>query len=403
MTAVENLGHRPLLLEQLPTVELTEDDQYNPDRTRQRLFWLNQAWGEINNSVERTLRVLSGFPVAFRGAYTSEFDPDLLAAHEFFPPAQRDAVKGLIEEAEKIGKEKGFRWGGSLMTPLEHKRVGSTIYEGYFKFPNIPVGITKSDVEGNRWESYTIGEADKGRRLGGRTKLDLTTGTATDETDPEATSNSYFFLPPDQVEDIKAREKALQDAVEDITPLAISEHKKTPRILTDLERYMFGEMTTPEFSVRHAVALSRATERNGFNIQDCIAEGKRIAFEDGCWDYILTPQEIALRTNPTDLDPRYKEHPYTPLAVQDGAPLEAIKHLRKGEGYMMVMSGITGYEMPFAFRLEELGANAETCKSPTLMGRENPDQSIETEAFVEHFRDKLNVPFARPTDWYFRG
>lgn len=403
MLSIEQLRHRPSLLEQLSAVELTEDDQYNPDRTRQRLFWLNEASRKMGKSVERTLKVLAGFPAAFRGGYTTEFDPNLLAASEYFPPEQRGDVEELVEAARVIGEEKGFRWGGSLMTPLEHKRVGSTIYEGYSKFPNVPVGVTKVNVGGDRWESYAIEEADKGRRLSGRTKLDLITGMATNETDPEAASNSYFFLPPDQVGKIKAREKVLQEAIERLTPLATTEHKRTPQILVDLERYMFGEMTTPEFNARYAMALARVTKRNGFNIQDCITEGKRIAFEDGCWDYILTPQEIMLRAGAPDLDPRYRAHPYTPLAIQNGVPLEAIRHLRKGEECMVVMSSVTEYGMIFAFRLEEIEDNGETAKSPTFVDRENPDQSIEGEPFVANFRDKLNFPFARQGDWYLKA
>lgn len=409
MAVEEHLRPRPSLLQQLPQTEVDEDGEYNPDPNKRRLYWLQKAYGAINQVIDLALRELGQFPEKFRAAYSSEFDVNTLSSPEYFPSFQKDMVKYWIEAAHKIGRKKGFRWGGNLLTAHEHHEIGSTIYVGFDQYPDIPVGVAHHRVmaaEGVtlKGESYTIEEADKGRRLGGRTRLDLATGRVTDELDPEAAKNSYIFLPPDQVSQVKLREQILQETVEAAIPGAMAEHRRTFQLLTDLERYMFGEMTTPEFNARYAVAFTRYPERNQLDLGSSIEEGRRIAFETGCWDFILTPQEIMLRTR-AEVDERYKAFPYTPLAIQDGASRQEIAHLRRGEKFMYVTTGILEFEMPMAFRLEGFigGRNARTIKSPTFVDRHNPDNSVESDRFREYFADKINFPFPRPKDWFYRS
>ena len=232
MSQPDRFIRRPALLEQLPGANLTDDDQYSPDLMRKRMFWLNRASSDLFTVVDRTIKTLGGFPIAFSKAYTDDFDVNLLVAPEYFPPEFRDRIKDCIQAAREIGDQKGFRWNGALMSPAEHEALGSTIWEGYHAYPENPVGVIRDRLmaEGAkdlRGESYTIEEADRGRRLVGMSRLDLSTGQVTVEIDREAATNSYIFLPPDQVEVVKEREAELQNAVEAAVSLAVAEHQKT--------------------------------------------------------------------------------------------------------------------------------------------------------------------------------
>ncbi|MBI2600556.1 hypothetical protein HYW42_01270 [Candidatus Daviesbacteria bacterium] len=391
---------RPRLLEQLGTMKIGEDDQYNADYNRRRLFWLDYASQAMVPVLDHTTATLRKFPQTYRGIYLKGRDFGELVALNYFPPSQRQLVRQYIEEAVTVAYSKGFRHNGNLLSAREHKAIGSTVYEGFWRLdPDIPVGLLNDRLILEK-DSYTFEEADKGRRLSGHTKLDPATGRVTTELDPEATSNSYHFLPQGQVVQIQAREAALQEAIEQIVPIAILEQQSSLSLLEDLEKCMFGEMTTPQFNIGLAVASARLTEDRGFNVREAVREARRIAFDTGCWDFMLTPQEILLRG--VDVNERYNLTPYTPLAIQDGAAPQDVAHLRRGENFMEVTTAVLGYERPLAFKLEELTYDLQTVKSPTFVYADNA-ASMETERFIKYTAGNIDFPFARPGEWYYKA
>ena len=323
-------------------------------------------------------------------------------------------LNATIAEVEDIRWEKGFRFGPSLLTSREHKEIGSTGYGGIYwdTDPDIPIPILKArllasgqlDANTTQHESssYSMDEVDHARRLAGKTRLNLATGRVTDETDPQATNDSYYFLSPQRRGEVIQKEEELVVEAGTITQAVVAEHANNATVVDILAAYIDGELTTPEFQKRYeAVMATTGTKHFTLNIDhDTPKEAKKLAFESGKWDRILTPQEILLRIGGR-VDESYLVRPYTPLAVQDDQPLEEIANLRRGEQSMVVNATILQYEMPFGFRLEELDENGNTIKSPTFLDRNDGVETIEDQA-RSMYAGQINFPFARPEDWFYQ-
>lgn len=399
----------------------SEDDKWSEDPERRRLYLLYDAARDVQRHIRnvsesllklpdncgaalQTGHVLGGRNITF---YFSSVPLDMT-------PTYREQVSTLVAEIKDIMHEKGFRYPNALLTPREHQEIGSSGYGGiYFETdPDVPVPILhgrliaegKIDSEEGKNASYvyTVEETDRARRLMGETVLDLETGRVTDQVDEQAVSDSYIYLSPERKAEIKKREAEILAEIEAIATGAIEEQAKSVNILSSLDAYSKGELPLPELLKVWQEVIARLGDRDNLNLNNHINELRKIAFATGKWDRILTPQEILLRVG-SHVDERYLFKPYTPLAIQEGEPIEEIVLLRNGEKSMVVSTDLLEYEMPFGFRLEGLNKDGSTIKSPTFLDREYGEEDREEETKLI-FKDRAcNFPFARPEDWYYKG
>lgn len=401
---------------------LTDDDKYSDAPERRRLYWIYGAATEVKYRFETASARLTSMPVNCRAALQTG---DLVTATppivyfsslpSFMAPAYRESISTLVAEIQDIMREKGFRFSPSLMTSREHQEVGSSGYADYGKInPDIPIPILRSRLraEGKirpedeeRGDNiYTVEETDKARRLMGRTRLDLETGKVTNEIDGKAKNDSYIFLSPQRRVEVMEREAEIIAAVETIAVSAAQNLQQLPIIVSALDAYSKGEITSPELEMVIATAQNTLGEEDGINIGNNIQELKRLAFETGRWDRILTPQEILLRTGGSVAD-RYLARPYTPISIQDGESAELIAQLRAGEANMVITTELPGHAYPYSFRLEQLDASGNTVKSPTFIDPQDPTKIIEEDvrSFCTTVNIRFDFPFARPDDWYSKA
>lgn len=393
---------------------VTEDDQWSSDPSRKRLYLLHQAsttFGRFIQLVERDVTALPQNTAAYLRSGSSEFFSYFLTIPDAIPPSYQEQASQLVEELEAIRKEKGFRFGPSLLTSREHKEIGSTGYEGIYwdTDPDVPIPLLKARLIAlgqldqfipDASDTYTIEEVDRARRLTGKTRLDLLTGRVTDQIDPEAANDSYYFLSSQRRGEIIQQEAELVMQASVIAKAAVSEHTNNATIIDELAAYIDGELTIPQLRAHYEAVLAYSSRRYPLHLETFIQEAKKVAFETGKWDQILTPQEILLRVG-GQVDEHYLTRPYTPLAVQDGESVEEIASLRSGEQSMVINTALLEYEMPFGFRLEELDDTGNTVKSPTFLDRDYGTEVIEDEA-RSAYAGKVNFPFARPEDWFYK-
>lgn len=392
---------------------ITEDDMYSNDLGRRKLYWVQNAASEVDKFLSSINRDLAAFPQNSRATLqTGESGNSityLMTIPQAVPDLYREQTVGFIGEMRSLAHEKGFRFKPALLTSREHKNIGSSGYGGIFweTNPDVPIPILRDrlvaegKLDQDRSETYTLEEVDRARRLAGMTRLDPATGRVTDEVDQEAASNSYYFLTPERRAEVVKREDEILVEINSVTKIAIAAHESSRDILPSLVAYADGELTTPDLQAQYAPITERNTERYGLFLTPQMRELKRLAVETGKWDYILTPQEIMLRTSGS-VEPRYLAQPYTPLAIQDGTDIEKVADLRQGEQSIVVNTNLLEYEMPFGFRLEGLDAQGNTVKSPTFLSRDDGETVIEDEGLCEYYGPQIKFPFARPTDWFYK-
>lgn len=239
---------------------------------------------------------------------------------------------------------------------------------------------------------------DRARRLNGKTALDSETGRVTGERDEEAANDPYHYLSPERREAVIAREQVILQELAELAAAGVKDFEPIKGMIDLIADYMDGKLTSPQMQEFY----QRIVTSKGFelDLSEAIKEAKQIAFNTGKWDRILTPQEILLRAK-AKVDKKYKANPYTPLAIQDGEPIEEVAILRQGEGSMVVASGVLPFAMPMGFRIEALDEQGDTVQSPTFLDRHEL-KPAEDDRFKEHFATTINVPFARQDDWYYR-
>ncbi|RJQ24686.1 hypothetical protein C4577_07215 [Candidatus Parcubacteria bacterium] len=399
-----------MTLEREPIIE---DDMYSDNLGRRKLYWVQNAASEVDRVLDSISRELTAFPQISRETLQTGESGNSITLFMTIPQAvlaqYREQAVSFIGEMRSLAHEKGFRFEPALLTSKEHKNISSSGYGGIFwdTDPDVPIPILRDrlvaegKLDQDRSETYTLEEVDRARRLAGMTKLDLATGRVTDEIDQKAADNSYYFLSPERQVEVVRREDEILTEIERITKTALAAHKTARDILPSLVAYADGEITTPALKAQYEILVERTTETYGLSLTRQIRELKRLAVETGKWDYILTPQEIMLRSGGS-VDPRYLAQPYTPLAIQDGTDVEKVTDLRQGEQSITVNTSLLEYEMPFGFRLEELDAQGNTVKSPTFLSRDDGETVIEDERFCEYYGQQIKFPFARPTDWFCR-
>lgn len=396
---------------------VTEDDQYSDDPQRRKLFCIHSAASEIHKFVTNVREDLSAFPKTCRAILQEGEDGGtvayLAALPQSIPVAYRELGVATIGEIKAIVREKGFRFKAALFSSREHKTVGSSGYGGIYweTDPDVPIPLLHTRLaaaglivlkERDTQNTMTIDEADHARRLVGMTRLDLTTGRVTKEVDKTAAADSYYFLSPGRRVEVINREQELMVGVEEITRQTIDEHSSTQDFLCAMIAYGNGKMLTPELQARYKEILSRASERHQIVLVNQLRDLKQIVFETGLRDFMLTPQEILLREGGV-VDSLYLAQPYVPLAVQDGLSAAEIAKLRRGENSMVVNANILEYSMSFGFRLEELNEEGQTIKSPTFLDVYGDKIAEEDEEYRTYFGPLINVPFARPGDWFYKG
>lgn len=391
------------------TVKLRDRDQYSSNPELRRRYWLGTAANRVSQAGEDIAGRVDTVQKEVQGIVQngSTYARDAVMVERAILTPYQDQAAPLLSELGDFTEEKGFRWISGLSTPREHREIGSTNWIGYFEAdPDVPVPLIHDRLlaagderlKGQKSFGYTVEELDRARRLIGQTALDLETGRLTDEIDEEAASDPYHFLSPERKAEVVAREQIILNRLHALAMAGVRDFEPAWGMVPLLSNYMDGKLTSPQMRE----AYERIVTSKGFdlNLSEAIKEAKQIAFGSGNWDRILTPQEILLRFK-AKVDKRYKSRPYTPLAIQDGEPIEEIEKLRQGEGSMVVTSGILPYAMPFGFRIEVLDDQGSTVKSPTFLDRHELEPA-EDDRFKEHFASTISVPFARQDDWYYR-
>ena|SRR3989344_1653040 len=389
----------------------TEDDRWSDNPQTRKAYWLYDA----NTKVDRFLGSISDPLMSLRDKCLEVLQEGrhewwILYAKDMLSPSQCDRGANLLNEIAGIIHEKGFRFHNALLTPREHRNIGSTGYGGILwdEDPDVPVPIlVRRLIERGidpeklgRAEELTFEEVDKARRLSGMTTIDPQTGRVTKEIDAEAASDSYHFLPGDRREEVKHREEEILEEIKKIADASFADYETTRQILRTLELCSIGQITTPEMDALLKEIEARNSQNHNLNLYENVQELRKLAIAGGHWDHIFTPQEILLREG-AEVDEQYEANPYTPLAVQDGREIHEIVRLREGEKIMPVNSGILEYSFPFTFRLEQLDSEGRTVKSPTFLDRDD-ETAVETDRFKEEFRQRMDFPFSRPEDWFYR-
>lgn len=402
-------------------IPVTDDYKWDEDPDKRASFILHGAAVALNGFLSRAGQEVNSIPGSFSTTLQRGGDAVrvgyLITVADVVVPEYRERIKVLAQEVDNILEEKGFRFGSSLLTPREHKQVGSSGYGGVYlrADPDVPVPVLRArlfasgQIEPEKGPYgntiYSVEEADRGRRLMGKTRLDLSTGRTTDRVDEEAANNSYFFLSPERAEEIKKSEQEILSGLQPIIEATTARHLASIAIIADLARYTEGKLTTPEIEARlsELVGESRFTETGkGFRI-DAFPywELKKIAIEIGKWDHILTPQEILLRVN-SQVSERYLNHPYTPLDIQDGSSVEEVASLRQGERSITVNNDLLGYLRPYTFSLEKLDHTGTTVRSPAFVD-EADERIVLDDGMRAAFADRITTfPFARPEDWFYK-
>lgn len=389
-------------------IKIREGDQHSNNPELRKRYWLATVRERVttvgDDIAGRVLRISDECQGIMQDGGTWEWQWPYVSRLTLLPYQER--ADALLAEVGDIVHQKGFIFRNALTTPREHVQIGSTSWIGYLDAdPDVPVPLVhdrllaqgEERLKGKEPYGYTIEELDRARRLSGMTRLDLTTGKATEEKDPDAAHDSYHFLSPEKRAEIITREQAILQELTALTEAGVKDFESVSTLNVLIAQYMEGRLTSPQMQELY----QRMIIGKGFelDLSRAIREAKQIAFDSGKWDRILTPQEILLRTKAkTKVPKRYLARPYTPLAIQDGEPIEEIAGFRHGEESMVVNSGVLPYAMPIGFRLEDLDLQGDTVQSPTFLNRFDmtPENSLKNSTM------QVNVPFARPEDWYYR-
>ena len=395
---------------------LTEDDRYSTDPERSRLYLLHAVATRIQDLADRAQQFRSQLPENIRAVLRTGRLASGTIVETYFGmitsdiPSHQEQLGDAISEVSDIMTTKGFQDPQFVLTPREHEQIHSSGFAGIYAEtdPDVPVPVLRAQlirdglIEPDRGATLTLEEADRARRLLGKTRLDLNTGRVTDERDEAAARDSYHFLSAEEENIVRDREQHVLAEIDAIAASSVSELPQAALFVSALDQYSRGELSLEALQETRQSMINLIGQRSNIDWNTYIQEMRTIAFQSGAWDRILSPQEILLRDNvtPDDLDPRYREHPYTPLAIQDGEPIEAIARLRESEGYMDVSTGILQYRPLWRFGLASLNPEGSTEHSPAILDQRSNEPIGED--VREYFGPRIDVPFARRGEWYFK-
>lgn len=397
-----------------------EDGKVNPERDPDLNVRLNHFLSQAVKAVEEFRdRIVQRFvPMAaiyregrnsryirqvYPGVHSSFFSGVRVPLEDAMPAGlDRERLKAIGTEIDDIVHEKGFRW--NVTTANEHHGIGSTIWSGFDQEdPDVPTPILVKRLfdesrasDGLKAEDgLSIEEADRARRLEGRTTLDPLTGRVTNEVDEVVSHDPYHFLPPARRAELVLYEERLITEVAAIAERASAHHLMTFSVFLDaLNAYAMGQISTA------SLQASLQNLKEGFDLKgdlaffnplkDLMQPLRLLVFATGRRDSILTPQEISLRDG-VQIDSRYTARPYCPLATQDGTlSLEDVTAQRNAEQFMAANTSRLGYERVCALSLEPLGPSGETEKDPVFVNETN-GQPMD----VSWVEGGVHLPFAR--------
>ncbi len=393
---------------------LTSDDRWHDDPERQRLYLVHGAASYLHSHFRHKSNIFSSLPADSREVFaTGQAGPRIMpffmtALSTAAIPALRTQTEDLLTSMEQLVHEKGFRPRADIHTPGEHAGMGSTIGKIFTETdPDVPVSILRGRlIAAGRIDPYegetavTVEEIDKARRLSGMTTLNIQTGRATNQVDPRAAFDSYFFLSPGRKTEIIRQEDVLVASAEQIAISHLEEFARGASVISALDSYSKGVIPIGSLKKIYKEVVAKTSgkdEKTGLDLDTYIDEVRGIAFSTGTWDRILTPQEILLRVG-GEVDERYLAKPYTPLAIQDGEPIDEIAQLRNDEGSMQVPTSILEYNPFWHFRLEEIDQTGSTTQSPAILKTVNEEVGQDIK---DLFGPRITMPFVRPEDWYY--
>lgn len=307
-------------------------------------------------------------------------------------------AEGLLTSLEKLGREKGFR--SNIKTYNEHQAIRSTVWGKYAEKPDVPLGVLNMLWQNTEsGEALTIEEARKARELYGLTTLDEN-GAVTDRKN-DAVKDSYYFLSTARRAEVIELEKNLLAELEALSKQVYTRKKELLEgFIIYLDDFISGKHTILDLLEKSeevkgvtgifGLDFSRTEPRASKNLLD---QARELSYHEGYRDSYLTPQELTILGRP--IDPKYLNKPWTPIGIQDGTlSIEDAKAVRGREKEIRWNTSVfNGFEMSFPIKLEELNADGETINGPNGTNAK----------MAQHFKDRANVPYSRPTDWYHKG
>lgn len=412
------VSENPVPLEELLAGVNMEEDQYSEDPERRRLCLLRAVQDELSQAIGSTTELLQTLPERYQATFRGEDgggmvmgfnmarDPDLLPAAS----PERDNLVALLAMVKNIVAEKGFRSESNIMTYNEHRAIGSTVWIGYGDMdPDVPIAILdnrRAQGQAPEHTPFTMEETDRARRLRNMTTIDPSTGRITDQTDPVAANDSFHYITDsDRRAELVLCEATILQELRRISEWAIAEIQKGKTLLYDFDAYSKGEIESEALRAACDQVNSRVGEKQRIDFSSCQKMLRQLAFETGRYDAYLTPQEILLRLRGVVTE-NHLSRPYTPLAVQEGTKtIEVVEQWRQTESSMNIGTQIIpeAEGIVFCFRLEELDSTGNTLKTPTFLNRDDPTIESSTDPkFRDYFGPKLQIPFARLGDWFYK-
>jgi hypothetical protein len=311
----------------------------------------------------------------------------------------------LFKESETIRSRKGYRF--NELTPREHKLCGSSGY-GAFAGPNgeyldMPVSLANAILKLSAdMETPTIEEVRRARELEGQPTIDergFVTGTIFKR-------NSYDFLPPGEVDRVKAREMGISSAMDLVSLHTIDiQITQLANFMPSLLRYLSdagedkGRLSTPDLTAAEP-HMRDILSGERVNFSEITEGAKAVAFGLGYRDGILTPQEILIAAGRrADLG---AFDPHVPLGIQTKELGRGLTARRRGEEqrftvYTNVFTG--NFDYYHTISLEPLADNGSTLRGPQII---NPDTGQPWNEMTVFYKDKCKVPHAREGDWFFK-
>lgn len=323
-------------------------------------------------------------------------------------PGELFLLNLLVEEVEAIRSKKGFMYSSSLLTPREHRECGSSGYAG-FAGPNseyddmpVPLANAKLQLEKDKG-TVTVEAVRKARELAGMSTID-DKGYVTEKT---VKRDSYDFLLPESVSEVKNRERSIKAAVDLLSSHVMeAQGSYSKRFLQPLRRYLknVGEgpkrLSTPDL-INLLPHIRDARTGEYIDFSRVIAGAKAITFGLGYRDTILTPQEILIAGR--KINHQGFTNPHMPMGLQgDRLDMRTASRRRAEEQWFMIYTDVfSGYDCYHAISLEPLANDGSTVREPQLT---DPNTGQPLKEIMDFYKDKCKeIPFARPGDWFYKG
>ena len=325
--------------------ELEEDPRYSENPYIRRKHYLKETIYRLEGLLGKLQKDVNGVGDAVRAIFENPKNYVIASSRVLRDFARatgnqelENKLQALVKQVWEHCESLGIRYSSQLLSPSEHDAIGSTIWFKYGEVDaEVPTSITHAqliddgeieDTEEERARVMTIEEVNNARQLHGMTMLDLSTGRLTQEINEEAANNRFYFVPIEDRPDLLAAEAAIVADFEKLAADSLVTIQMARPIVYDIVAFHDGDMSLLQL-LDNVEALKRRFPKSNIRVFDQIMSIFQANIALGIYDRFLTPQEILLRCG-GEVDERYLENPYIPLAVQDGASIDSVRLQRRG-------------------------------------------------------------------------